>query len=67
MTTGEGIGTGASKTTPPAAKVDDKKTITLTFEGADLALHTAITKKAADEDRSASIELLRFVRQNFGK
>lgn len=53
----------------PAAKASDKKTsITLTFEGeADLELHKRIQEKADEEDRTPSIELLRFVRKHFPK
>ena len=57
---------GASKATKAVAK-SDVKTITLSFEGKDLELHKRITAQAESEDRSASIELLRFVRSNFPK
>ena len=58
--------TSATAAQPKAGELE-KKSITLTFEGDDLALHAKITKQAIDEDRTPSIELLRFVRKNFGK
>lgn len=54
--------------TPVAKASDNKKSITLTFEGdADLELHKRIQAKADEEDRTPSIELLRFVRKHFPK
>ncbi len=58
--------TAANKAAAPAA-LPEKRTITLTFEGADLELHDRITKQAAEEDRSTSTELLRAVRKYFPK
>jgi hypothetical protein len=57
--------TAANKAAAPA--VPEKRTITLTFEGADLELHDRITKQADFEDRTPSIELLRAVRKYFPK
>lgn len=57
----------AAQAPKPAAKASDKKSITLTFEGDDLELHQRIQDKADEEDRTPSIELLRFVRKHFPK
>lgn len=72
MTTAEG--TSAAPQTPakgqtsaPKTTTTEKKTITLTFEGADVALHAQITKDADDDERTPSLNLLRFVRKFYGK
>jgi hypothetical protein len=57
--------TAANKAAAPATP--EKRTITLTFEAADLELHDRITKQADYEDRTPSIELLRAVRKMFPK
>lgn len=72
---GKDVAASAGQQTPKAAasaaaqKASEKKTsITLTFEGdADLELHKRIQAKADEEDRTPSIELLRFVRKHFPK
>lgn len=60
-----GTAQAATQGQKAAAKPLDKKTITLTFEGKDLDLHELIQERAAEEDRTPSIELLRFVRKHF--
>lgn len=65
---GSGAASAAPTGTKAAAKpADAKRSITLMFEGADLELHQRIQDKADEEDRTPSIELLRFVRKHFGK
>lgn len=59
--------TPTAMTTQKAAAAAEKKTITLTFEGADAALHARIIKDAEEDERTPSINLLRFVRKHYGK
>lgn len=59
--------TTAAATTAAKAAAADKKTITLTFEDKDLDLHKKILEDAENDDRSPSLNLLRFVRANYGK
>lgn len=64
------VGTGAASAAPTGTRAaakpaDTKKSITLTFEGGDLELHQRIQDKADEEDRTPSVELLRFVRKHF--
>ncbi len=57
----------ASTPTPAVAKEDEKRSITLTFTGADLALYESIVKDADEDGRTPSGLLLRYIRQNYGK
>jgi hypothetical protein len=56
----------ASTPTPAAAKEDEKRSITLTFTGADLALYESIVKDADEDERTPSGLLLRYIRKNYG-
>lgn len=51
----------------PTPAVEEKKSITLTFTGADLALYESIVKDADEYERTPSGLLLRYIRQNYGK
>jgi hypothetical protein len=61
----EGQQAAAPKKT--AAKVaDEKKTITVTFEGDDVKLYNQITKDADADERTPATLLKIFLRRNYG-
>lgn len=51
----------------PQPNQAEKKTITLTFDGDDLKVYGHIIKDAEEDERSPSLNLLRFIRKNYGK
>lgn len=48
-----------------AAKVEDRHTITISFKEQDKGLEEAIRDDAAEDDRTPSIFLLRWIRENY--